>query len=351
MPDPSGAPVRIEPLLFIALLVLLALGTLAVLAPFLSAIVWAGILCFATGPWFERLTQALRGRRSLAATLMCLLVTALLVAPFLVVGASLADNVQSLSTRLQELARELPPTPPRWLAELPLVGAAAAELWQSGVADPRTLASRVQGVLPEVSKWILSQGLALGHGVVMLGLAVLVAFFIYRDGMNLSQCLARAVERIYGSRGLTMLVLSGATIKGVVYGILGTALAQGILAAIGFFIAGIPGAAVLGLATFFLSIVPMGPPLIWIPAAVWLFFQGQTGMGIFLALWGLLVVSSVDNFLKPYLISQGANMPFILVLFGVLGGLGAFGFLGVFIGPTLLAVAYSLLREWTLAPE
>jgi predicted PurR-regulated permease PerM len=136
----------------------------------------------------------------------------------------------------------------------------------------------------------------------------------------------------------------------VVYGILGTALAQGILAGIGFMIAGVPGALLLGLLTFFLSIVPMGPPLLWIPAAGWLYYQGDTGMAIFLVLWGALVVSSVDNFLKPYLISQGAAMPFILVLFGVLGGLAAFGFLGVFLGPTLLAVGFSLLRDWTLKP-
>lgn len=346
-----SSPVRIEPLLLVSTLVLLALGTVLVLLPFLSALLWAAILCYATWPLFERLCQWLGGRRSLAAGVMCLAMGLLMVAPFLVVGTSLADNVRSLSGWVQQSLAQAPPAPPAWLADLPLVGRSVTEFWQATLDNPGSLLQQIKGMLPAVSKWALEQGLALAHGVAMLALAVLVAFFIYRDGVTLAERLSAAVGRVAGERGAALLQLAGGTIKGVVYGILGTALAQGILAAVGFLIAGVPGALLLGLLTFFLSIVPMGPPLLWFPAAVWLFYQGHTGMAVFLALWGALVVSSVDNFLKPYLISQGADMPFILVLFGVLGGLAAFGFLGVFIGPTLLAVAFSLLREWTRKPE
>ncbi len=130
------------------------------------------------------------------------------------------------------------------------------------------------------------------------------------------------------------------------YGILGTALAQGVVAGIGFLIAGVPGAALLGLATFFLSVVPVGPPLIWISATLWLFVQGSTGWAVFMGLWGLLVVSTVDNVLKPMIISHGSNLPFMLVLLGVLGGAVAFGFVGIFLGPTLLAVGYRMMNEW-----
>jgi predicted PurR-regulated permease PerM len=134
-------------------------------------------------------------------------------------------------------------------------------------------------------------------------------------------------------------------VRGVVYGILGTCLAQSLMAGIGFLVAGVPGAALLALLTFFLSVVPMGPPLVWLPAALWLFQQGRTGWGIFMVVWGV-GVSTIDNFVKPWLISQGSDMPFLLILFGVLGGALAFGFIGVFIGPTLLAVAYRLVKEW-----
>jgi predicted PurR-regulated permease PerM len=142
--------------------------------------------------------------------------------------------------------------------------------------------------------------------------------------------------------------LAGNTVRGVVYGILGTAIVQAVMAGVGFLVAGVPGAGLLALLTFFLSVVPMGPPLIWLPAALWLFHQGATGWGIFMIIWGI-AVSSVDNFVKPWLISQGSDMPFVLTLFGVLGGAVAFGFIGVFIGPTLLAVGYRIVKEWTAA--
>jgi len=134
----------------------------------------------------------------------------------------------------------------------------------------------------------------------------------------------------------------------VVYGILGTALAQGGVAGIGFWIAGVPGAALLALLTFFLSVVPVGPPMVWIPAVIWLFNQGSSGWAIFMLIWGL-GVSSVDNVIKPWLISQGSAMPFILIFFGVLGGALGFGVIGVFLGPTLLALLYRLVEEWSAA--
>ena len=183
-------------------------------------------------------------------------------------------------------------------------------------------------------------------GLLQLALAVLVAFFLYRDGEAAAAKIERMTSRIGGSRGRHLLTVAGSTVTSVVYGILGTALAQGLVAGIGFLIAGVPGAALLGFATFLLSVVPVGPPLIWIPAAIWLFVQGFTGWAIFMGLWGLLVISMVDNVLKPMIISRGSHLPFMLVLLGVLGGVAAFGFVGIFLGPTLLAVGYRMVNEW-----
>ncbi len=134
---------------------------------------------------------------------------------------------------------------------------------------------------------------------------------------------------------------------GVVYGMMGTAVAQGTLSAIGFAIAGVPAPVFLGFATFILSFMPLGAPLIWVPAAIWLFASGFTGMGIFMVLWGLLLVSSIDNVIRPYFISLGSNLPLLVTLLGVFGGIIAFGFIGLFIGPTLLAVAYTLIIQWS----
>jgi predicted PurR-regulated permease PerM len=158
------------------------------------------------------------------------------------------------------------------------------------------------------------------------------------------------MERLTGDRARALIEVTAGTVSRVVNGILGTALAQSVLALIGFWIAGVPGAMLLGLLTFFLSIIPVGPPLIWAPAAAWLYIHGEIGWAIFLVVWGLVLISSIDNVVKPYLISRSGSLPLLLVFLGVLGGLLAFGFIGVFIGPVILAVSYTLLSEW-LRPQ
>jgi predicted PurR-regulated permease PerM len=141
--------------------------------------------------------------------------------------------------------------------------------------------------------------------------------------------------------------VGGATIKSVVYGTIGTAIAQSILTALGLWLAGVPGALLLGFLTFFMALTPIGAPLVWIPASIWLFYMEETGWAIFLALWGIFVVGVADNFIRPYFISRGSDLPFVLVFLGVFGGAIAFGFLGIFLGPTLLAIGYEIVRDWT----
>ncbi len=195
---------------------------------------------------------------------------------------------------------------------------------------------------------MLRASLAIGRGALEVVLSVFLTFFIFRDGAVVADRLMTGVVRIAGERGKHLVDVAGRTVRGVVYGILGTALVQGVTAAIGFVIAGVPGAVLLGLLTFFLSPVPVGPPLVWIPAVLWLYTQGSTGWAIFMLVWGM-GVSSVDNVVKPWLISQGSNMPFIVIFFGVIGGALAFGVVGVFLGPTLLAVSYRIVEEWSTA--
>jgi len=187
----------------------------------------------------------------------------------------------------------------------------------------------------------------LGQGVVELAVSILIAFFLYRDGVALARRVRAGAVRIAGPRAEHLVQTAVDTIRSVVYGVLGTALVQGVLAGVGFLIAGVPGAVLLGFLTFFLSIVPMGPPMVWGPATLWVYQHGSTGWAVFLLIWNL-GVSSIDNFVKPWLISQGSALPFILIFFGVIGGVIAFGFIGVFLGPTLLAVAYRLVLDWAV---
>jgi predicted PurR-regulated permease PerM len=320
-------------------------GCLLVLLPFASALLWAVVLSFSSWPVYRRLLNLLGGRRTLAAMLMALGMFCVVLLPFVIVAATLGENVKELTTAARRWMDEGPPQPPNWLSRLPAVGPKAAERWRSLAADSSKLMETAKRLIEPVSGWLLQGGLALGRGLLELALSILIAFFLFRDGGAAAKRLTTAVDWIAGERGKHLLEVAGNTVRGVVYGILGTAFVQAVMAGIGFLVAGVPGAGLLSLLTFFLSVVPVGPPLIWLPAALWLFHQGATGWGIFMLIWGL-VVSSVDNFVKPWLISQGSSMPFLLILFGVLGGALAFGFIGVFIGPTLLAVGYRLVEEW-----
>jgi predicted PurR-regulated permease PerM len=338
---------RLEQNLGWAVLLALVVGCLVVLRPFVSALLWALVLCFSSWPVYSRMVRFLGNRRTLAALLMTLGMVLIVLLPFVIVGLTLADNVKDLTAAIRSWIEAGPPAAPAWLAKVPVVGAQATDYWQSLAQDTAKLWSEAQRLIEPMSAWLLKAGLALGGGVMELALSVFIAFFLFRDGVFLGQRLAASVDRIGGEEGQHLLTVAGKTIRGVVYGILGTALAQAVVAGVGFLIAGVPGAALLALLTFFCSVVPVvGTALVWLPAAIWLFHQGSTGWGIFMLIWGA-GVANLDNIVKPWLISQGSEMPFILIFFGVLGGALAFGFIGVFLGPTLLAVGYRLVEEWS----
>jgi predicted PurR-regulated permease PerM len=287
----------------------------------------------------------LGGRRTLASLVLALGMIAVLLLPFLVVGATLADNVKELTAATQRWLDAGLPAPPTWLSKLPVLGRPAADAWQGLAADSAKLLAEAKRLVEPVGSWLLKAGLMLGTGLFQLALSILVAFFLLRNGPAVAENLNASVARIAGDRGKHLLTLAGDTVRGVVYGILGTALVQAVMAAVGLLAAGVPGPGVLALLIFFLSVVPAGPFLVMLPAALWLFHQGATGWGVFMLIWAV-AVSTVDNFVKPWLISQGSAMPFILILFGVLGGALAFGFTGIFIGPTLLAVGHRIVGEW-----
>lgn len=325
-------------------------GCLLVLRPFVSALLWAIILCFSSWPFHGRVLKWLGGRRTLAALVMTLGMIVVVLLPFVVIGATVADNVQELTAATRRWIDAGPPAPPDWLVKVPVVGRSAVDYWQSLAADSAKLLQESKRLIEPASSLLLKIGVVLGSGLIELALSILIAFFLFRDGESTAARLNGFADRIGGARGRHLLTLAGNTVRGVVYGILGTALAQAVMAGIGFMVAGVPGAGVLALLTFFLSVVPVGPPLIWGPAALWLFHEGSTGWGVFMLVWGV-GISSVDNVVKPWLISQGSDMPFLLIFFGVLGGALTFGFIGVFLGPTLLAVGYRLVTEWAGGQE
>ncbi len=333
--------------LLVQILLLGLLGaSLWVLAPFWSALFWAAVLAFASWPLMRLLTRWLGGREAVAAGLLTCGWIGLVAVPLVLLGFNLADHVRDAMAFIKGLQVEGLPPPPGWLGAVPLIGESLLASWQSLDAQGAALFAGVRPYLGQVGNWLLARSAQLGGGVLELALSLALVFFFYRDGARLAAFVHSLLDRLIGARAEHYLELVAGTVQRVVNGVIGTAAAQGLLALIGFYIAGVPGALLLGILTFVLSLIPMGPPLVWVPATAWLVSQGQYGLALFLGAWGFLVISGVDNFLKPYLISRGGNLPLVVVLLGVFGGLLAFGFMGLFLGPTLLAVAYSLLDDW-----
>jgi predicted PurR-regulated permease PerM len=343
---------QVERLAGIVGLIFLVIGCYIVIRPFLSAIIWAAILCYSTWPIYRRLLRLSGGRSALAATTLTLCAFFVLVLPFVAVSASLADDVAALADQIRAILNADMPPPPAWLTDLPVIGGKAGDYWRELAKGGGNITSELQRLAVIAKDIVLGAGAILGAGILELLLSLFIAFFLYRHGSALAESLSVAMSRVAGTRAASLIEIAGVTVTGVVYGIVGTALVQGILAAIGLWIAGVAGVAFLGFLTFILSFLPMGPPLVWGPAAIWLLYKGDTAWGIFLLLWGIFVVSGVDNFLRPYLISRGSQLPLVLVFVGAFGGAFGFGFIGLFIGPTLLAVAFTLVREFTAAsPE
>ncbi len=391
---------KIEPLLGGIALLLLLIGCVVVLKPFLSSLMWAIVLSYSLYPLQRRFTKWFRGSRTLAACFVTLTLTLILAGPVVLIGLSLVQDGKDLAGATKKWFLSAPEEAPEWIRKMPIVGEEAASYWTEFSEDRKRWMEDVEKVAKENSrkklnheveeiieekiepvpptepeadaaadkldssklvvllgqtlgmarKALVIAGVAVGQGVTQVIISAFLAFFFLRDAALLADRLRVGVERLAGDRGRHLLKVAGDTVRGVVYGILGTALIQSIVAALGFWIAGVPGAILLGVLTFFCAVVPFGPPIVWIPATLWLFTQGEPGWGIFMLVWGIFGISGVDNVVRPLIISQGSKMPFVLIFCGVIGGALAFGLVGLFLGPTLLAVAYRLIDEWSTNP-
>ena len=332
-------------------LVLLVLACLQIILPFLGALAWAAIIAITVWPAFVWLTAKLGGRPVLAAGICTFVLFVLLVLPFAVLTATLGQAVPQVGNLLKELTLSIGPEPPGWLSGLPLVGDLIRDTWTTAVADVSGL---VRSALPTAEKagvWALAQGASLALVLLQFIFAILIAGVMLVTADRFADLAQRLVSRLQMEEGGPIIGIVVSTVRSVSIGLVGTASVQALVAALGFGLAGVPGIALLGFATFMLALIQLPTLLVWAPAAFWLYHTGETGHAIFLAGWGLLLVNSVDNFLRPWLISRGAKLPFALILMGVLGGLLAWGMVGLFIGPTLLAVAYSLVRTWIGAAQ
>lgn len=337
---------RIELVLQVALILLLVFGVWRVLEPFLAAILFAVVIAVSTWPAYRALVDTFGGRRALASVVACILAVLVILTPAALLTASVADGIEWARELYQQSFADGPPPPPAWLREIPLVGDPLANYWQEVSTRRAKRAELMDDLAEPARRMALASGRLLMLGLLQATIAMLVLYALYRQGEVLAKRIVQGIGRLGGSFGDELVETLYQSISTVMVSVIGTSLAQAMVAALGFAIAGVPAPLLLGAATFVLSMLPIGPPLVWGGAAAWLFSTGENGWGVFMLAYGLLAISSVDNILKPLLIARGNNLPFAFTMMGIIGGVMSFGVIGVFLGPTLLVVGLTLSQHW-----
>jgi predicted PurR-regulated permease PerM len=350
-PDPAASVARVPrpdiARLTLAVLCLLVLivASLYVLRPFLAALVWATTVVVSTWPLFRRL-EARFQRRAPAVTVMTLAMLLLLIVPLWAAVATVVGSVDEVTAIAQRLATGGLPPPPAWIAGVPLVGARLAAAWaRVSSSGPGGLATQIAPYAAAATAFVLGRLGSLGGALLQFLLVVVLSAILYTNGETAARGARQFGLRLAGERGESSVVLAGQAIRGVALGVAVTAIVQTALGSIGLFVAGVPFAALLSAVMLVLCIAQLGPALALLPAVGWMYWRGDATWGTMLLVWSLLV-SVLDNFLRPVLIKRGADLPLLLIFAGVIGGLIGFGLVGIFVGPVVLAVSYTLLEAW-----
>lgn len=324
----------------------LIIATVWILYPFLGATIWATMVVVATWPLLLRAQARLWNRRSLAVLAMVLVLLLLFVLPLTLAISTIAANAQEVVERLRALISKGPPRLPDWIAHLPLIGPRVTVAWNDLVASGLTgLQERFAPYAKPVTAWLFAQAGVVGALTLQFLLTVVIAGVMYAYGERGAAQALRFGRRLGGRRGEEAVALAAQAVRAVALGVGVTATVQAVVAGIGLAIAAVPFAGLLTAVMFVLCIIQVGPMLVLVPAVVWVFWSGAQGWGVFLLVW-TLIVGTMDNFLRPILIRRGADLPLLLIFAGVIGGLLAFGLIGIFVGPVMLAVSYTLLDAW-----
>lgn len=346
---------KFEPkqIIILTLFIGLFVSVYQIVSPFLLSLVWAAIIAYTTWPIYQFILRKTNGKDTLTAFIMILSLLTLIATPFIVVGLSLSENAPYIYNIVLSAIQHKESIPIDWIKNIPIIGSEAYNFSANLINGNQETIATIKKYLLQLplKNWIFVIAQSFIQAIILILLSLFIAFFLYKNGDSIVVKLNVAINSLLAERGIRILNIAGNMTSGVVNGIVGTALAQGILAFIGFLIAGIPNLFLLSFLTFFLSVVPVGAPLIWIPVAGWLFSNGESGWAIFIIIWGTLIIGSADNAIKPYLISKGGDLSFPMVFLGVIGGAMAFGVIGIFLGPVLLAVAMTIINEWVNAQK
>lgn len=317
-----------------------------ILRPFLPALIWAALIVVATWPLMKSTEALLWGKRSLAVIVMTTALVLTVVLPLAFTGLAIVDHADEAAARLKQLAANGIPAAPAWLANLPMVGPKLHAQWQVMAAmTPDDIQARLSPYAMGAAGWILAKAGGLAAFFLHLVLTAILSALLYATGESATAGLRAFASRLGGVRGDQSVTLAGQAIRGVALGVLVTAVVQSVLGGIGVALAGVPFALVLTVVMFVLAVAQIGPTIVLAGSVGWLFWTGETLAAWLLLPWAVFV-GLLDNFLRPILIKRGADLPLVLIFAGVIGGLLAFGIVGLFVGPVVLAVAYTEIVAW-----
>jgi predicted PurR-regulated permease PerM len=344
------AGMKSERIVLLALAAALGIGCLLILLPFLPAILWAAILAYCTWPVYGFLKRYVRP--ALAAFVITIAVACIVLVPLIHVGLIAAKEARASQGWVHDaMLNGLPPAP-AFLDRIPLIGTLLTDFWNNSADDLGGDTGDLQPLLGPIAHSGLRFILILTHGLVGIVVALFIAFFFYLSGVQIIARIRLLLVRIMDeSRVQHLLGLVAGTVRGVVFGILGTAAMQGVLYAVGFEIAGAPQALLLASFAGLVSIIPAGAVIIYVPLCLFLVAKGHVVTGLLLAIYCFVVVGGADSVVRPWLIARGASLPYVLTLIGVLGGAIAFGALGIFLGPVLLALGLAVAEEFACQPR
>ena len=329
--------------LFIGLLIA---GSIWIMRPFLFALLWAGIVVIATWPVLQWLDMRFSGRRWLTVGLITVIMLLVVIVPILLAVVTIVNHADTIMDKTGSFAVDSLSSPPDWVESIPVVGKKISDRWEAFASlSPADRAATFTPYLRDVMQWFVDRAGAFGLTMVQFLLTIILSAILYAKGEVVQEGIRRFARRLAGQRGEGVTVLAARAVRGVVLGVVVTALVQATLGGIGLFVTGVPAAPLLAAVMLILSLAQLGPIPVLLPAVIWLYWSGRTGAGTVLLVF-TIVAGMTDNIIRPVLIKKGADLPLLLIFAGVVGGLLAFGVVGLFIGPVVLAVAYTLLKDW-----
>ncbi len=326
-------------------------GSLMVLGPFLPALVWATTLVIATWPLLLRLQSMLWGQRVLAMLVMVLILLLVVAVPLGLAVDTLVVNADDILAQGQAAMSITIPPSPDWVAGLPMIGPRAAQMWDTVASQgAKELAVLAKPYAARAAQWLLSEASNAGLMLIQFLLTVALTAILYMNGDAAAAWCRRFALRLAGREGGRVVGLIGQSVRSVALGIVVTALFQTVVGSAGLLVSGVPFAGILSAVMLILCVAQIGPGLVLIPAVIWMYAYDTIGWASVLAAFSVVALT-LDNFIRPVLIGRGLSMPMTLVMAGVIGGLIAFGLIGLFVGPAILAVSYALLQAWIDGPS